>query len=402
MDLKWIESDGNSVPTQSMIEVMLRNGEMYYGTIVDEEGYFKDMDDNPVKIDIDDIAAFKLKTKYCPQCQTEKLADDFHNNHTQKDGKHSRCKDCNRPKPRKKGAPSQRGKAKKPKRNSRKVIEDPNIVDPQNRPPSEEVGKSVCGRIGNMERLVYETIDRIKSGTSLEVCREALLQQINPNTKKPFSTKFVTDVVLHANRLIKKHYEINTTDMISLHIKRYDEEIQKLREYRARVDPTKPWLAKNKNVLARIQCLEVLQQKEELLGMHRKAFKVVINEEETTIVQEQKGKIDVTRLTIDELIEFNTLIEKTRKTEDEISGVILRTREDRDIEDVEVETIKEKLNIDRMENRLPKTVNPSLIPSTQQDLEFKIRLALSRQAKKELMKAGSKTIQYDEIEDGTM
>lgn len=294
----------------------------------------------------------------------------------------------------------ERGKAKKPRRSGREAIKDPKMVDPKNRPTKEEIEKKGQGGMnGNMERLVYQTIDRIKSGMSVDACKEILEEEINPNTKKPYHERFVQDVTIKANSLIKQDYDIQRAEVISVHTQRYDKEIQDLLNF---VAPSYIWEdykreeAKN---IAYMNCLSVLHQKEELLGMHRKAFRLIINNEETTVIRNTKPNIDLSRLTLEEKIELNQLMEKSRRTEDEIGGVILRSEQARVIEDVEHEVVEERLNIDRMENRQPKEIiQPHPENMALLSIQEKMRLALRKKAKEELERVGSRTVEFDNPE----
>lgn len=293
-----------------------------------------------------------------------------------------------------------RGKAKKPRRSGREAIKDPKVVDPKKRPTKEEIAsKKAGGKDGNMERLVYQAIDRIKSGMSIDACRELICEEINPNTKRPYHERFADEVALTANRLIKQDYDIQRSEVISIHTQRYDKEIDELLHFVA------PWYIEEdykreeaKNI-AYMNCLGVLHQKEELLGMHRKAFRLIINNEETTVIRNTKPNIDLSRLTLEEKVELNQLMEKSRRTEDEIGGVILRSEQAKVIEDVEHEVVEEKLNIDRMENKQPKEiVQPHLENMALLSIQEKMRLALRKKAKEELERVGSKTVEFDNPE----
>ena len=120
-----------------------------------------------------------------------------------------------------------RGKSKKNRRSGREVIKDISIIDPNNRPDESEMTGN-GGKDGNMERLVYKSIDWIKEGLSLDVCREILCNEINPSTNKPFHERFVNQVVYQANRLIKQSYTFGRSEIVILHINRYDKEIIRL------------------------------------------------------------------------------------------------------------------------------------------------------------------------------
>lgn len=297
----------------------------------------------------------------------------------------------------------ERGKAKKPRRKGREALKDSKVVDPKNRPTKEEIEKKGQGGVnGNMERLVYQAIDRIKSGLSIDACKELICEEINPNTKKPYHERFADEVALTANRLIKQDYDVQRSEVVSIHTQRYDKEIDNLLNF---VAPSYIWEdykreeAKN---IAYMNCLSVLHQKEELLGMHRKAFRLIINNEETTIIKNTKPNIDLLRLTLEEKVELNQLMEKSRRTEDEIGGVILRSEQANVIEDIEHEVVEERLNIDRMENKQPKEIiQPHPENMALLSIQEKMRLALRMKAKEELERVGSKTVEFDNIEQLT-
>jgi len=293
-----------------------------------------------------------------------------------------------------------RGRAKKPRRKGREAIKDPKMVDPKNRPTKEEIEKKGQGGVaGNMERLVYRMIDQIKSGMSIDSCKTLLEDEINPNTKRVYAPRFVQDISIKANTLIKQDYELQRSEVVSIHTQRYDREIQELLTYQAPYNDRKPWLQDEMNNAARMNCLGVLHQKEELLGMHRKSFKLIINNEDTTVIRTTKTNIDLSKLTLEEKIELNQLMEKSRRTDDEIGGVILRSEQARVIEDVEHEVVEERLNIDRMENKQPKEIiQPHPQDMALLSIQEKMRLALRKKAKEELERVGSKTVEFDNPE----
>lgn len=354
-------------------------------------------------------------TKICKRCKEEKSLTMFNSHPTTKDKKQQYCIKCltligkeKRDKIKaeqvEKGTfVDNRGKAKKPKRSGRKAIADPKVVDPKNRPTKEDREKHKPPRDSQMETIVYEMIDLIKSGVSLDGCKSIFMERINPNTHRLFHERFLQDCVLRANKLIKQVYEINKTDLIGVHIQRYDQEVNRLlniptpreEEYE---NIKHYWADFNRKCLSMSQCLDALQQKEKLLGIHTKSFKLIINNEEETIVREKKLKIDITLLTLEEKIELNSLLEKSRRTDDEIGGVILREKRDSVVEDVEHEEISDRLNVDRMENKQPLViVEPNPEGLMLESIQDKMHKRLQQAAKEALIKKGSRTAEYDII-----
>lgn len=287
-----------------------------------------------------------------------------------------------------------RGKAKKPRRSGRQAVKDPKVVDPKNRPSEDEM-KAKGGKQGNLEKLVYRTIDWIKEGMSLDTCKEILTNQLNPATKKPYHPRFVNEVVTTANTTIKEYYNYHKSQLIALHTKRYDKDINEL--LNIDVSGYLPYKQTEKKIEAYMRLLDVMQQKETLLGMHRKSFRLIINNEQTTIVREKKARLDISKLSLQEQIELNNLLEKARKNEDEIGGVILRDKPQEVTEDAEYVVVDNKLNVDRMEHREPKELNSAPIGSTLTNVEDRLKLALQKKAKEEFKKVGSKTVDEDII-----
>lgn len=359
-----------------------------------------------------------MKEKKCKRCHVTKSLDQYNAHPTTKDGKQQYCQKCMTSIGRESRAKAKakkikegtwtdgRGKAKKPRRSGRKALENPLVVYPENRPTKEEMNKGQCGKPGNMEEIVYEMIDLIRTGVSLDGCKEIFGERINPNTGRVFAPRFLQTCSLKANALIQEVYEINKTELVSLHIKRYDREIQRLLSIETPKEadfetPKGYWRAFNQKVIGMSDCLDALQQKERLLGIHTKSFRLVINSEEETVLKDRAPEIDISLLSLDEKIELNDLIEKTRRTEDEISGVILR----QDIrttvtEDIEHEVVEEKSNIDRIENREPEVVT-ELAPEglALELIKEKMNVRLQHAAKEALLKHRSKTVEFDEIKD---
>lgn len=280
-------------------------------------------------------------------------------------------------------------------KNGKEAIQDPAVVDPKNRRTVEEIDNS-RNRKSLLEPLCYKVIDWIKEGMSISNCKELLSQEINPRTKKPHHIRFVNEIVETANKLIKQDFSLQRSNVTGLHIQRYDKDIKAL--LNINVSNYLPYKQDEMKTEAFMRCLDVLQQKETLLGMHRKTFKLIINNESTIIVKEKKIKLNITKLTLQEQIELNTLLEKSRRTDDELGGVILRRDIEAEVvEDVEYEVVEERKNVDRMENRNPK---PLLAPQegfAMMNVENKLKLALQKKAQEEFKKAGSKTVDQDII-----
>ena len=123
--------------------------------------------------------------------------------------------------------------------------------------------------------------------------------------------------------------------------------------------------------------LQAMKQKETLLGMHRKTFRLVLNTQNNIHIAQPKKQavpqIDITKLPLEEQVELMDMIQITARSESEMHGVILAQPKQQETIDTEVELI-ENNNIKRLEQFVKK--DNSNAGSTLDDIQKRIQQKL--------------------------
>jgi len=263
-------------------------------------------------------------------------------------------------------------------------LQDPKVVEKKNR---RDLSKTL-GPKPNMEREVYDVIDWMREGYSNEWCTQKLRQTINDKTGRVYSPRFVENIVTASNQLINQWYRSQIYQIENVHITRYNQiVVEKLNKKYDFSENMPEWLRVKLESDDLMEALNALKQKETLLGMHRKTFKLTINTQNNINIvgpkKVDKDKIDLTKLTLEEQIELMQLIEVSSRTEDEVFGVKLHsTDKEKDVEQ-EVEVIVNR-NIDHIEPF--SKPNPNNQGSTLDDIKTLIqqRLLQSSQNNKQI------------------
>lgn len=224
----------------------------------------------------------------------------------------------------------------------KKALQDPKIVEKKNR---RDLTKPTIGGKSNMEKEVYQVIDWMKEGKSHEWCTEQLRNTINENTGRVYAPRFVENIITASSQLINLYYRSQIVQVEKIHIARYNQiiidKLNKKYEFSERMPE---WLCIKIVSDDLNEVLQAMKQKEVLLGMHRKTFKLTINTQNNINISNSQPKakpnqIDIEKLTLEEQIELMQLIELTSRSEDEVFGVQLRkakTDQDETVEVVEV------------------------------------------------------------------
>lgn len=208
---------------------------------------------------------------------------------------------------------------------NRKFLQDPNVVDPQYR---RDLSK-VVSKTPLMELHTYETIDWMRQGKSNEWITQHLCSIKNERTGRYLAPRFVENILTAANQLITLWYHDQIYKVEKIHIARYNQIIiDKLNKKYTFDEGMPPWLCTKIMCDDLIDCLNAMRQKEVLLGMHRKSFKLTINNQTNIVVEKTKDepKIDIHNLTFTEQAELLQLISLTNKSDNELHGVILKTK----------------------------------------------------------------------------
>ena len=232
----------------------------------------------------------------------------------------------------------------------KKALQDPKVVEKKNR---RDLTKPIIGGKSNMEKEVYQVIDWMRDGLSNEWCTQKLRATINDKTGRVYSPRFVENIITAANQLINQWYRLQIHQIENIHVARYNQiVVQKLNKQYEFSENMPEWLRIKIISDDLMEALNAMRQKEVLLGMHRKSFKLTINTQNNININTpkkiDKGQIDLTKLTLEEQVELMNLIEASSRTEDEVYGVKLNAADkDKDIEQ-EVEVIINR-NIDQIE-----------------------------------------------------
>lgn len=261
----------------------------------------------------------------------------------------------------------------------RKTLQDPKIVEPKNRRT-----KTTKGRDSLMEKEVFQAIDWMKEGISTEEITSRLRNTVNERTKRKYAPRFVENIVTAANQLLNLYYKDQIHNVEKLHIARYNQMIIDIlnKDYEAAfpsLAARKPWMLKEKEINDLFDALQAMKQKETLLGMHRKTFRLIFNTQNNITVKStiKQPDVDITILSLDEQVELLQIIQSASRTEEEVYGVILAQPKQEKTEDIEVELI-ENNNIARIEQYKKKSKNND--GSTLQDIQKVIQQRLLRAA----------------------
>lgn len=210
---------------------------------------------------------------------------------------------------------------------NRKHLQDPNIVDPKNRRDLSTIKRMTP----LMELHIYEAIDWMREGKSYEWITQQLLRTQNTRTKRNLAPRFVENIVTGANQLIMLWYQQQIYQVEKIHIARYNQIIiDKLNKKYTFDEGMPPWLCTKIMCDDLTDCLNAMRQKEVLLGMHRKSFKITINNQTNVTINKPKSKpeakVDIHNLTFTEQAELLQLIAATNKSDNELHGVILKQK----------------------------------------------------------------------------
>lgn len=204
------------------------------------------------------------------------------------------------------------------------------------------------------KKWVVAAIDMMKEGKSISYIRKHIQENI------PDISKSYLDSITHnANAHIANEHLSSRRQVTSLHIARYNKEINRLLQVKE-ITTSPKTLAKTRKakIEAYLECLDVMFQKESLLQFHRKDFEIEINTEEEIEIKEKKFSYDISKLSLTEQVELYELIKQAKKNENEISGIINNARSNEVTEDIEVEVIEEKPNVEsikRIEQKVEDT-----------------------------------------------
>jgi len=218
-------------------------------------------------------------------------------------------------------------------------------------------------------RHIYFCIDKLKEGHTRKVVEGMLLEFGINKTDAP---SFVSE----AMEVVANQYFTQNDLIISLHVQRYNREINKLlkKTFDEFDLPTQRRLKVDNN----FKILEQLSAKENLLQLHNKNTIIRINQRNQTIIRSAPDhyleSLDFSRLTLEERLELLSLINKTKQEQNLLEGVKLSTEDKVQKEYTEFEEVKEEVpNVTqiKLENKTEEE-REKIVPQNQLNNELKI------------------------------
>lgn len=235
-------------------------------------------------------------------------------------------------------------------------------------------------------------IDLFKKGLSDDEIKEHLISQHD------MSVHSVNNYLSSARTILRNDFAKDRETIIGLHLRRYDKDINNLISIQPRTNNWNKAIEIKTN--AYLQLIELMTQKEKLLGFHSKKFNIQINNEVNVTVVIKPNKYDLSLLTFSEKIELMALLDKAKITGHEVEGIIPNPNKivaktiDIDYTDV----TNEPLNITQIEKvgELTKQL-PEQTQTAIYDARAKLQQALKLKAQEAFQRAGSKTAASEQI-----
>lgn len=237
-------------------------------------------------------------------------------------------------------------------------------------------------------QTIYRILDWYKEG----LMRATIIEQLKEEGQ--FSESVIDDLLYESSSIIYEQFSSESTEVIGLHLKRYDRQIKSLfnKDYN-RIALKIRFKVKS---MAYFSILETLYQKEKLLNLHSKQTIIRFNQRNNINIPnpeaDKKESFDISTLTLEEKVDFLKLIEKCSPRNINNLGVILRPKEIKEEETVDIEH-EEVVNIEQIEqvNVEGKDVFTEKPPLTIIDVKERLRQALEIKAKEAFKEAGSST-----------
>lgn len=176
-----------------------------------------------------------------------------------------------------------------------------------------------------------------------------------------------------ARKGLAEEYDRDREFVIANHINRYNKEIKKL--FNIDITEYNKWKGQEMKTYAYFNLLEVLQQKEKVLGLHSKQLHIRINNEINIKAKENAPKLNLKNLTLEEKIELYHLLEESKVDQENMSIIPSTKKKIVTGEIEEAEIIEEGTNFDRIKIKEIGVIKEIDRPNTLLSLEDKLRLA---------------------------
>lgn len=155
----------------------------------------------------------------------------------------------------------------------------------------------------------------------------------------------ITSIYNQSKRLLQSEYNREKDFVIASHVQRYNREIKRL--FSIDVSDFNKWKAIEVKTNAYFNLLEVLQQKERVLGLHSKSIHIKINNNIEVKETKIKPNFRLDALTFQEKIELLHLLEESEINREDMS--IIPNEENEELNkntiDIQHEEIKEELTL---------------------------------------------------------
>lgn len=183
-----------------------------------------------------------------------------------------------------------------------------------------------------------------------------------------------------ARQVLKSEHSKKRKLVVGTHLRRYDRDITRLRNYEPRTDSFAVYNQRKSDAYWKM--METMHQKEKLLGMHSRSFKLAINNTTNINVKEVKNNFNLSKLDIDEKIEFLNLINRCKtgniiikNSDDEVKII----KPEQEVEDIEFEEVEDNINLIKViEDKREEEKEEKVVLN---DIENKIKKALLEKAK---------------------
>lgn len=208
---------------------------------------------------------------------------------------------------------------------------------------------------------IYEVVGLMKQRIHTEEIYKYLLDKYN------FTSSTSTSIITDANSLIRKEFELEKEYLLDIHLVRYENIYHN--NINPNLDHVQPGYRKAVLCEYHITALETLFQKEKLLGIHTKKFKLHINSNPNK--QQINSDFDMNLLHSNEQIELLSLLNKAKPIESLIRPVIANDnpldidsaykKEEQDVNDSPIQKAKQTDTIGDEEGQILKSTGKTFI-----------------------------------------
>lgn len=226
---------------------------------------------------------------------------------------------------------------------------------------------------------------------------EGLIAMRKSEGKRSMTEISMSVIVSDALKRLRAEYSKERGDVIVLHVARYNKTIDYLRSIDIFLDQDSEKYIERKTRYLHL-LLDTLYAKEKILGIHKKSFRLEINNE-LDIERERVKNNDVLKtlnldlLTFEEQVELLELINKTKVGDSELMGVIEVDRSEEKTVDIDHEEIKDQpANIEKVKH-IKSSSLPTEVKATEEqkslfDVQMKLRQSFMKKAKETIQKKG--------------